>query len=147
MATIHRLEKMFRRAGDLALDKSDLERLENFLRRKVQDLVLRGEANAKANGRDVVEPWDLPVTKGLQETIHRFRQIDAELQLTDYLSGLTALPPTDLAIGDNTGARLPELAGGLCLALAETFRITDPDLRNPAARDWDRAYRLFDVLL
>lgn len=147
MATIHRLEKMFRRAGDLALDKSDLERLEDFLRRKVQDLVLRGEANAKANGRDVVEPWDLPVTKGLQETIHRFRQIDAELQLTDYLSGLTALPPTDLAIGDNTEARLPELAGGLCLALAETFRITDPDLRNPAARDWDRAYRLFDVLL
>lgn len=106
MATIHRLEKMFRRAGDLDLDKSDLERLETFVRRKVTDLVVRGEANAKANSRDVVEPWDLPITKGLQETIHRFRLIDAELQLTDYLSGQIGLPPSDFAIGDKTEARL-----------------------------------------
>ncbi len=147
MATIHRLEKMFRRAGDLDLDKSDLERLETFVRRKVTDLIVRGEANAKANSRDVVEPWDLPITKGLQETIHRFRLINAELQLTDYLSGQIGLPPSDLAIGDETEARLPEVAGGLCLALAETFRITDPDLRNPTTRDWERAYRLFDLLL
>ncbi len=147
MATIHRLEKMFRRAGDLDLDKSDLERLETFVRRKVTDLVVRGEANAKANSRDVVEPWDLPITKGLQETIHRFRLINAELQLTDYLAGMTGLPPSDLAIGGQTEARLPEVAGGLCLALAETFRTIDEKLKNPATRDWDRAYRLFDLLL
>jgi hypothetical protein len=39
------------------------------------------------------------------------------------------------------------VAGGLCLALAENFRIVDPDVRNPSPRDWDRAYRLFDLLL
>ena len=147
MASVHRLEKMFRRAGDVDLDKSDLDRLETFIRRKVADLVVRGEANAKANGRDVVQPQDLPITKGLQETIHRFRLLNAELQLTDYLSGQVGLPPTDLAIGDETEARLPDVAGGLCLALAETFRIVDPDVRNPSPRDWDRAYRLFDLLL
>ncbi len=138
---------MFRRAGDLDLDKSDLERLENFVRRKVQDLVVRGEANAKANSRDVVEPWDLPITKGLQETIHRFRLINAELQLTDYLGGLIGSPPSDLAIGDETQARFFEIAGGLCLALAETFKIKDQDLNNPTTKDWERAYRLFDLLL
>ena len=147
MATIHRLEKLFRRAGDLDLDKSDLGRLENFVRRKVEDLVVRGEANAKANSRDVIQPWDLPITKGLQETIHRFRLIDAELQLTDYLSGQIGLPPSDLAIGDETQARFSEIAGGLCLALAETFRIVDPNLKNPTTKDWERAYRLFDLLL
>lgn len=147
MATIHRLEKMFRRAGDLDLDKSDIERLEDFVRRKIEDLVVRGEANAKANSRDVVEPWDLPITEGLQETIHRFRLINAELQLTDYLGGLTASPQINLAIGDETAARFSEIAGGLCLALAETFKITDPDLTNPQAKDWERAYRLFDLLL
>jgi len=147
MATVHRLEKMFRQESALALDKSDLERLEGFVRQKVQDLVIRGEANAKANNRDVVEPWDLPITKGLQETIHRFRMVNAELQLTDYLGGLIALPQTDLAIGDETEARFPEVAGGLCLALSDTFKIIEPDLKNPQTKDWDRAYRLFDLLL
>jgi len=147
MATVHRLEKMFRQESALALDKSDLERLEGFVRQKVQDLVIRGEANAKANNRDVVEPWDLPITKGLQETIHRFRMVNAELQLTDYLGGLMALPQTDLAIGDETEARFPEIAGGLCLALSDTFKIIEPDLKNPQTKDWDRAYRLFDLLL
>jgi hypothetical protein len=147
MATIHRIEKMFPRAGDLDLDKTELERLETFVHRKVTDLVVRGKANAKANSRDVVERWDLPITKGLQETIHRFRLINAELHLTDYLSGQIGLPPSDLAIGDETQARFSEIAGGLCLALAETLRIIDPNLRNPTTRDWDRAYRLFDLLL
>jgi hypothetical protein len=147
MATIHRLEKFFRRAGDLDLDKSDVGRLENFVRHKVEDLIVRGEANAKANNRDVIQPWDLPITKGLQETIHRFRLINAELQLTDYLAGLVGLPPSDLAIGHDTEARFPEIAGGLCLALAQTFKIIDQDLKNPTTREWDLAYRVFDLLL
>lgn len=147
VATIHRLEQLFRRAAGLALDKSDFDRLEDFIRLKIQDLVVRGEANAKANGRDVVQPWDLPITKGLQETIHRFRLINAELALTDYLAGLIRLPPTALAIGDETEECFSEIAGALCIALAETFRITDEHLKNPTTEDWERAYRLFGLLL
>ena len=147
VATVHRLEQLFRRAASLDLDKSDFGRLEDFLRRKVGDLLVRGEANAKANSRDVIQPWDLPITKGLQETIHRFRLINAELQLTDYLSRQIGLPLSDLAIGDETQARFSEIAGGLCLALAETFRIIDQNLKNPTTKDWERAYRLFDLLL
>lgn len=146
MTTIHRLEKLFRRSGDLDFDKSDFGRLENFVQRKVADLIVRGEANAKANDRDVVEPWDLPITKGIQETIHRFRPLNAELQLTEYLGQLVGLPPSDLAIGDETQARFPEIAGGLCLALSETFKILDQDLKNPRTEDWERANRLFDLL-
>ena len=147
MTTVHRLEKLFRQVGDLSFDKSDLGRLETFVQHKVRDLVIRGEAHAKANSRDVIEPWDLPITKGLQETIHRFRLVNQELQLTDYLAGLIRLPPGDLAIGDETEARFSEIAGGLCLALAETFKIIDQELKNPTTDDWDRAYRLFDLLL
>lgn len=147
MAIILRLEKLFRRAGDLDLDKSDVARLETLVRRKIEDLVVRGEANAKANSRDVVQPWDLPIPKGLQETILRFRLIDAELQLTEYLGGLIRLPPTDLAIGYDTEAQFSEIAGGLCLAIAETFRIINQNPKNPTTKDWDRTYRLFDLLL
>jgi hypothetical protein len=39
-------------------------------RRLSDDLLLRGEANAKANGREVVQPFDLPITKGPQESSH-----------------------------------------------------------------------------
>ena len=131
----------------LDLDKTDFRRLEDFVRRKVWELLVRGEANAKANNRDVVQLWDLPITKGLQETIHRFRVMNAELQLRDYLAGLISSPPSDLAVSDEVEARLIEIAGGLCLALAETFKIIDEGLKNPMTKDWERAYRLFDLLL
>ena len=147
VATVHRLEQLFRRAAGLDLDKTDFGRLEDFIRRKVEHLLVRGEANAKANSRDVVQLWDLPITKGLQETIHSFRMMNAELQLTDYLTGLIRLPPLDLAISDETEARLFEIAGALCIALAKTFKITNEDLKNPMTEDWERAYRLFDLLL
>ena len=147
VATIHRLEQLFRRAAGLDLDKSDFDRLEDLVRRKVVDLVVRGEANAKANGRDVIQLWDLPITRGLQEAIHRFRLINAELELTDYMTGLIRLPPGDLAIGGETETRFPDIAGALCIALAETFRITDEELKNPTSEDWERACRLFDRLL
>ena len=147
VATVHRLEQLFRRAASLDLDKSDFGRLEDFLRRKVGDLLVRGEANAKANSRDVVQLWDLPITKGLQETIQCFRMMNAELQLTDYLTRLIRSPPLDFAISDETEARLFEIAGALCIALAETFMITNGDLKNPMTEDWERAYRLFDLLL
>ena len=68
-------------------------------------------------------------------------------QLTDYLTRLIALPPLDLAISDEAEARLFEIAGALCVALAETFKITNEDLKNPMTEDWERAYRLFDLLL
>ena len=147
VATVHRLEQLFRRAAGLDLDKTDLGRLEDFIHRKVEDILVRGEANAKANGRDVVQLWDLPITKGLQETIHSFRMMNAELQLTDFLTTLISVPPLDLAISDETEARLFEIAGALCIALAKTLKITNEDLKNPVTEDWERAYQLFDLLL
>lgn len=85
--------------------------------------------------------------RGSRRPIHQFRLINAELQLTDYLVRLIRSPPSDLAIGDETQAQFSEIAGELCFALAETFRIIDQDLKNPKTRDWERAYRLFALLL
>jgi hypothetical protein len=147
VATMHRLEEFFRRAASLDADKMDVRRLNEFLNHKVRDLLLIAQAHAKANGRDIVQPWDLPITKGLQETIHRFRGLDVELSLSPYFEGLLMVPPLDLALADETEARMPEVAGGLCLALAESFRIIDEELKNPMTEHWERAHRLFDLLL
>ena len=70
---IAKFERFFRLAAGLDVDKSDLKRYSDFVNGKIHDLLLRGQAAAKANGRVIIEPFDPPITKGLQENIHDFR--------------------------------------------------------------------------
>jgi hypothetical protein len=114
---------------------------------KLYDLLLVGETTAKANQRDIVEPWDLPVTKGLQETLHAFKKMDEEIELAPILEQLAALPPLDLAISAETEARLPEVTGGLSVALARTFKVIDPALKTPHALHWERSFEILNLLL
>ena len=46
---------------------------------------------------------------------------------------------------DTVGRHHPE--GGLGVAVARTFPILDGDLVNPQTEHWDRAIRIFDLLL
>ena len=56
------------------------------------DLLIRGKAVAKANRRDIIEPFDLPITKGLQERIHEFKDIDEEIELKPILDSVWRSP-------------------------------------------------------
>ncbi|GAA2307318.1 DUF1931 family protein [Actinomadura luteofluorescens] len=144
---ISRFERFFRAASGVDVDKNDLRRYHEFLDAKLYDLLLIGQARAKANGRDIIEPFDLPITKGLQECIHRFRRLDEEIEVEPILELLARRPPLDIAVRDVTDERLPEIAGGLSYALAQTFRIVFPDRRNPQTTQWERVQRMFDLLL
>lgn len=104
------------------------------------------EATAEANQRDVAQPEDLPITKGLQQSIHEFEMLDIEPEVVPLLEQLEALPPLDLELADPTTDRLSVVAGGLSLTLARTIRIIDPGLKAPHADDWERAFRIFDLL-
>jgi hypothetical protein len=145
--SVVRFERFFRVAAGLHMDKTDLRRHGDFVNQKLHDLLVRGQATAKANGSGIIEPHDLPITKGLQESIHQFRRIDQEVELRPILDELAARPPLDLVYSDETEARLPGLAGGLSFALARCFKILDPDLKNPRPDDWERSTRIFDLLL
>jgi hypothetical protein len=46
-----------------------------------------------------------------------------------------------------TESRLVEIAGGLSVALARAFTLIDPGMRDPATAAWERAFRIFDLLL
>ena len=144
---VARFERFFRAAAGLDVDKDDLKRFDDFVGQQVYDLLLIAQAAAKANRRDVVQPSDLPITKGLQESIHDFERIDQEVELQPILDQLAALPPLDLSLGEDTEARLPAIVGGLAVALARTLKIIDPDVKNPQSRHWERAFRIFDLLL
>ena len=43
-------------AAALDVDKEDLKRYADFINRKIHDLLIRGEAVAEANGRDLIRP-------------------------------------------------------------------------------------------
>jgi hypothetical protein len=145
--SIPKFERFFRAAASLDVDKEDLRRYDEFVNHKVYDLLLRGQANAKANDRDVIEPFDLPITKGLQESIHAFRPINEDIDLQSILEQLTKLPVLDMEYSDDTRATIPEIAGGLSVGLARSFKIMNPDLKNLAADDWDKAFKIFDTVL
>jgi hypothetical protein len=142
-----RFERFFRAAAGLNVDKNDLKRFNDFVNQKLYDMLVVAEAAAKENRRDIIQPWDLPITKGLQENMHDFRDLDEELELTPILEQLTALPPLDLSLSVDAEARLPAVAGGLSMALAQAFKIVEPDLKNPSSEHWERMTRLFGLLL
>jgi hypothetical protein len=147
LTSIPQFERFFRAAASLDIDKEDLRRYHGFLDRQIYDLMIRAQAAAKANARDIIHPHDLPITRGLQERIHEFRTLDAGIDLKSVLKDTVKHPMVDLDYDDETRDALPEIAGALTVALARSFRIVDPELKNPMTWHWDRVFALFDLLL
>jgi hypothetical protein len=144
--SVSKFEHFFREAAGLDIDKEDLARLDDFINKEIEGLLIRAQAAAKQNLRDVIEPQDLPITKGLQENIEQFRKFDREIDLKPVLDQMTIRPRLDMDYSVETEARLPEIAGGLSVALAHIFKIIDPSLKNPFGAEWERAIKVFNEL-
>jgi hypothetical protein len=123
--SVAKFERFFRIAAGLDVDKQDLKRYSDFINQKIYDLLLRAQAAAKANGRVIIE----------------------QIELQPILDHLIAQPLLDLAYGEETESRLPEVVGGLSVALAHTFKIIDGSLKNPQTEHWQRCFRIFDLLM
>jgi hypothetical protein len=145
--SVAKFERFFRIAAGLNVDKQDLKRYSDFINQKVYHLLLRAEATAKANGRLIIEPFDLPITKGLQQSIREFKEIDEQVELQPILDQLTAWPPLDLAYDQDTESQLPDVVGGLSVALARAFKIVDGSLKHSATEHWQKCFRIFDLLM
>jgi hypothetical protein len=76
-----------------------------------------------------------------------FKELDENIELKPILDHLTACPPLDFDYSKETVAQLPAIAGGLSVALARTFKIIDPGLKNPQTEHWQRSFQIFDLLL
>jgi hypothetical protein len=144
---VAKFERFFRLAAGVDVDKSDLKRYQDFVYDKLYDLLLIGQAHAKSNGRDVLEPQDLPITKGLQERIHEFRDLDEEIELAPILEYLAARPPLVVELSAETQDRLVLIVGGLSVALAKTFKILDPSITTPLSGHWEVATQIFDLIM
>jgi Domain of unknown function (DUF1931) len=146
-AAIPRFQRLFHLAAAIHIDKADIKRYEEFVDHKIYDLLLRGEENAKASGAHLIESWNLPITKGLQECIDDFKKWDEVIALQPILDRLAKHPPLELGFSEETEARLTGIVGGLGVALARAFKILEPELKNPQSKHWDRATQVFDLLL
>ena len=142
-----KFERFFRAAGSVSVDREDVKRYLDFVNDAIYDLLIIAQATAKANVRDVIDPWDLPITKGLQESMHEFRRLDEEIELRDILESLAARPPLDVTLDDETQARLPLIFGGISVALARTFRAIDVETKAVHTEEWERAFTVFRLLV
>ncbi len=144
---VRQFEKLFRLAAGLDIDKSDIKRLDDFVNERLHDLLLMAQRMAKMNGRDVITEADVPLTKGLQESMQQFKDMDEELSASDILAHLAKLPALDLAIGEDVEAMLPELAGGITVSLAKVFKVLDPEMKNPQTEHWERVEQIYAILV
>jgi hypothetical protein len=143
MAGTPEVQRFFRAAGSIGVDKADVDRFRTFVDGKVDDLAIAGRDTARWNGRDVIAPQDLPITRGLQEQMRQFGRLDEADDIREWLRGTLRRPPDDVTFGEETEGVLTEVFGGISVALARSFRIVDPEVRNPSTRDWDRVLDLF----
>ncbi len=144
---VKKFEKLFRTVGSMDVDKNDIVRLNDFINKAIYRLLETGMKRAKENGRDVVWYSDLPITQGFESNIEEFRQIDEELDLSEILETIAGLPPLPLEIGEGIEKELPNIAGGITIALIKSFKVINPTKKNPQTEDWNQVTRIFETLL
>ncbi|ALE80327.1 DUF1931 family protein [Pseudonocardia alni] len=132
-------ERFFRSVAGLRVDRSDVKRFREFVDGLVDDVAVAGRNSARWNGRDVIAPMDLPIPKGLQERMREFDELDEATEVRALLTAAVRRPPADVTFSEETEALLPELFGGLGIALARALRAVDPDVPNPGTDQWQRA--------
>jgi hypothetical protein len=138
--------RFFRSAANIDIDKNDLRRFGEFVDEQIDGLAIAGRNSATWNGRDVISPQDLPITKGVQERMREFDKLDEAEEIRELLHQQVRRPPADVTFAEDTERMLPELFGGLSVALAKSFRIIDPKLTNPTTSDWERSFALFRLI-
>lgn len=78
--------------------------------------------------------------------MREFDKLEEAQEIRELLRQVVRQPPADVTFADETEALLPELFGGLSIALARSIRIMDPNVSNPSPEHWNRAFTLFRLV-
>jgi hypothetical protein len=140
-------ERLFREAGGVDVDRDDVKRYLDFVNDAIYDLLTTARSTARANARDIIEPQDLPITRGLQEAVRDYRKLSQAVELDPILAEIVARPPLDITLSDDTASGLPALFGGISVQLARLFRLTNGQHRAVHTREWERALAAFRLLV
>jgi len=139
-------ERFFRSVASITIHKNDVRRFREFIDEQIDDIAIAGRNSAKWNGRDVVVAQDLPITKGVQERMREFDKLEEADEIRELLRQEVREPPSDVTFAEDTEQLLPELFGGLSIALARSFRVLDPKVSSPSTENWNRVFTLFQLV-
>ncbi|WP_456391867.1 DUF1931 family protein [Nitratifractor sp.] len=142
-----KLEALFRKAASLDIDKGHAKEITDIIEKKLVDLLIAGERNANLNGRDIIWEGDLPITKGLQETIIAFKKLEEEIDLQDVLNYLTTIPPLKYPLDAELEAKLPEITGAILVVMARIMKEIDEEKRRVNHELIERSARIMDLTL
>ena len=140
-------ERFFRTVASIKINKNDVRRFYQFVDEQIDDIAIAGRNTAKWNGRDIVVPQDLPITKGLQERMREFDKLEEAEEIRELLRRVVRQPPGDIAFAEDTEQLLPELFGGLSIALARAVSAVDETVSNPSTEHWNRVFTIFGLVL
>ena len=144
---VTKLEALFRDAASLDIKKGHAKDITDIVEAKLLDMLIAAERNANMNGRDVIMESDLPITKGLQESIIQFKKLENELELKDILEYLTTVPPLKYPLSADLEAKLPEVTGALLYVLAKIIKIVDGNDRAVDHKSINKAKEIMDLTL
>jgi Domain of unknown function (DUF1931) len=139
-------ERFFRVIASIQIDRSDVRRFRDFVDQQIDDIAISGRNSARWNGRDVIAPQDLPITRGLQERMREFDKLEEAEEIRELLRQDVRRPPAEVTFAEETEQLLPEVFGGLSVALARSFRVIDPTSANPGTAHWERAFEMFRLV-
>jgi hypothetical protein len=141
-----KLEAVFRKAAGVDLDKSKANEIIDIVEKKFHDMLLVAVEKAGYNGRDVIMEPDMPVTRGFEESLRQFRELEEAIDLQDVLAYLEKIPPLKYPISADLEAKLPEYIGALMLIIARVLKELGAE-RKPSSEDIKKASRILDLTL
>lgn len=141
-----KLEAVFRKAAGIDLDKSKADEIIDIVEKKFHDMLLVAVEKAGYNGRDVIMEPDMPVTRGFEESLRQFKELEEEVALEDVLAYLEKIPPLKYPISADIEAKLPEYIGALMLIIARVLKEIGAE-RKPSTEDIERTKRILDLTL
>jgi len=142
-----KLEMLFRKAASLDIKKNHAKEITDTVEQKLTDILIAAERNAKMNGRDVIWEADLPITKGLQETIISFKKLEEAVDVKDVLDFLATIPPLKYPLSEDLEAKLPEVVGALLVIMANIMKEVDDNDRALDKKTIEKTTKIMDLTL
>ncbi len=142
-----RLKQLVSRVSQIDLDKSDLKRLSELVSEKLHDLLLVGVRHASYNNRDLIMEPDLPLTKGLRESMQDFEVYEQQFDVKPILEELATYPLLDREPSQEVIDLLPTIVGTLIMVTTQLMTVVQPGVTNPDTETWERVREAMDLLI